>query len=57
VDHADFPARRSCSGWRRTLAATDVELTDDDLREIHAASAIVVQGDRYAAAQQQMIDR
>jgi aryl-alcohol dehydrogenase-like predicted oxidoreductase len=40
------------------VAAAEIELTDDDLREIDdAASAIAVHGDRYAPAQQQMIDR
>ena len=40
------------------LAAADVEFTADELAELDAAaSQIDAQGDRYAAAQQRMIDR
>ena len=40
------------------LAALDVELTTDDLREIdNAASRITVQGHRYSEGSQRMIDR
>jgi aryl-alcohol dehydrogenase-like predicted oxidoreductase len=40
------------------LAAVDVELTKDDLREIEsAASRITVQGARYGEGSQKMIDR
>jgi aryl-alcohol dehydrogenase-like predicted oxidoreductase len=40
------------------VAAAEVELTGDDLREIdEAASSITAQGDRYSEANQRMIDR
>jgi len=40
------------------IAATDLELTDDDLREIDdAASSLTAHGDRYSEANQRMIDR
>ena len=40
------------------IAAADLDLTDDDLREIESAAAqITAQGARYAEAQQRMIDR
>ena len=40
------------------LAAVDVELTKDDLREIDSAAArITVQGERYSEGAQRMIDR
>ena len=40
------------------VAAVDLELTGDDLQEIETAAAqITAQGQRYAEAQQQMIDR
>ncbi len=40
------------------LAAADVALTDDDLREIDsAASAITAHGERYSEQNQRMIDR
>ena len=38
------------------IAATDIELTPDDLREIESAQ-IEAQGARYSEANQQMIDR
>jgi diketogulonate reductase-like aldo/keto reductase len=40
------------------LGAADVELSPDDLAEIeNAAAQITLQGERYAEAQQRMIDR
>jgi aryl-alcohol dehydrogenase-like predicted oxidoreductase len=40
------------------VAAVDLDLTGDDLQEIETAAAqITAQGQRYAEAQQQMIDR
>ena len=40
------------------IAAADVELTEDDLKEIETAAAqIEPEGARYAAAQQALIDR
>ena len=40
------------------IAAVDLELTGDDLQEIETAAAqITAQGDRYAEAQERMIDR
>jgi hypothetical protein len=42
----------------KSIAAVDVELADDDLREIEAAATqIGSEGARYAEAQQRMIDR
>jgi aryl-alcohol dehydrogenase-like predicted oxidoreductase len=38
------------------IAAADIELTPDDLREIESAQ-IEAQGARYSEANQQMIDR
>ena len=38
------------------IAATEIELTPDDLREIESAQ-IEAQGARYSEANQQMIDR
>ena len=52
------PARRSCTGSRRTSAPPTVDLTADDLAASTPPSAeITVHGDRYAEAQQRMIDR
>ena len=40
------------------IAAAEVELTADDLRELdEGASSITAQGDRYSEANQRMIDR
>ena len=47
-----------CGRLQENVAAIDVRLTDDDLREIEtAASQITVQGDRYSEAAQRMINR
>jgi hypothetical protein len=41
-------AQQGSSGWKRILEAVEIELTQDDLREIEtAASQIEVQGARY----------
>jgi hypothetical protein len=40
------------------MAATDVELSAEDLQELDTASEeITAEGDRYAEANQRMIDR
>jgi hypothetical protein len=46
--------RRSCTASR--IAATGVELTPDELREIEHAQ-VTAEGARYAEAQERMIDR
>ena len=50
------PARRSCTGSRRTSPPPTLELTEDDLREIDDALP-EAQGARYSEANQRMIDR
>ncbi len=53
-----IPGTTKLHRLEENIAATDVELTDDDLDEIEAAAAkITAEGDRYAEAQQRMIDR
>ena len=52
------PAPRSSHRLEENIAAADVELTADDLREIATAEAqITAQGARYSEANQRMIDR
>ena len=52
------PAPAAWSGWTRTSAPSQVELTASDLDAIDAAAAqIRVVGDRYPEAMQRMIDR
>ena len=53
-----IPGTTKLHRLEENLAAIDVELTPDDLREIErAASSITVQGDRYSERLQRMIDR
>jgi aryl-alcohol dehydrogenase-like predicted oxidoreductase len=51
-----IPGTTKLHRLEENIAATDLELTPDDLREIEEAQ-ITAQGDRYAEAQQRMIDR
>jgi aryl-alcohol dehydrogenase-like predicted oxidoreductase len=53
-----IPGTTKLTRLDENLAAVDVELTKDDLREIEsAASRITVQGERYSEGAQRMIDR
>ena len=53
-----IPGTRRIERLEENLAATDLELSSDDLGELDAASATVqVQGARYPEAMQRMIDR
>jgi aryl-alcohol dehydrogenase-like predicted oxidoreductase len=53
-----IPGTRRIERLEENLAATDLELSSDDLGELDAASASVqVQGARYPEAMQRMIDR
>ena len=53
-----IPGTTKLSRLEENLAAVDVELTPDDLREIEgAASKITVRGARYSESSQRMIDR
>lgn len=53
-----IPGTTKLPRMEENLAAADVELTPEDLREIDEASAtIVVQGARYSEASQRWIDR
>jgi aryl-alcohol dehydrogenase-like predicted oxidoreductase len=53
-----IPGTTKLHRLEENLGGAEVILTADDLREIErATSAIAVQGDRYAAAQQAMINR
>ncbi|GAB1690999.1 hypothetical protein KRM28CT15_28020 [Krasilnikovia sp. M28-CT-15] len=53
-----IPGTRSLSRLAENVAAADLELTADDLAEIDdIAVKIRVQGDRYPAHLQQLIDR
>jgi aryl-alcohol dehydrogenase-like predicted oxidoreductase len=53
-----IPGTRSTQRLKENLAAADLELTLDDLSDIYTAAArIQVQGERYPAHLQQMIDR
>ncbi|MCD9197973.1 aldo/keto reductase [Aeromicrobium wangtongii] len=53
-----IPGTRRLSRLDENLAATEVELTPDDLTELDVASrSVQVQGDRYPEAMQKMIDR
>lgn len=53
-----IPGTTKLHRLQENLAATSVELTPEDLRDIEsAASAIPVQGARYSEAAQRMIDR
>jgi aryl-alcohol dehydrogenase-like predicted oxidoreductase len=53
-----IPGTTKLHRLEENLAAADVELTAQDLREIDAeAAAITVQGARYDEASQRMIDR
>jgi aryl-alcohol dehydrogenase-like predicted oxidoreductase len=53
-----IPGTTKLHRLEENLGAVDVELTDDDLREIEdAASHITVQGARYSESSQRMIDR
>jgi aryl-alcohol dehydrogenase-like predicted oxidoreductase len=55
---APIPGTTKLTRLDENLAAVDVELTKDDLREIDsAASGITVQGARYSEGAQRMIDR
>jgi aryl-alcohol dehydrogenase-like predicted oxidoreductase len=55
---APIPGTRRLERLEENLAATDVELTADDLAEIDAAtSRVAVEGARYPEAMQRMIDR
>jgi aryl-alcohol dehydrogenase-like predicted oxidoreductase len=53
-----IPGTTKLHRLEENVAAADVELTAGDLEEIEAAAGqITAEGDRYAPAQQQMIDR
>jgi aryl-alcohol dehydrogenase-like predicted oxidoreductase len=53
-----IPGTTKLHRLEENIAAADVDLTDDDLQEIDvAADRITAEGDRYAEAQQRMIDR
>jgi aryl-alcohol dehydrogenase-like predicted oxidoreductase len=53
-----IPGTTKSHRLRENVAAADLELTPDDLRDIEsAASQIAVQGARYSEAAQRMIDR
>ena len=53
-----IPGTTKLHRLEENIAAADVELTDDDLREIdRAAAQITAQGARYSEANQRMIDR
>jgi aryl-alcohol dehydrogenase-like predicted oxidoreductase len=53
-----IPGTTKLDRLKENVAATEVELTEDDLREIEsAASEIEVQGARYSEAAQRMINR
>ena len=53
-----IPGTTKLTRLDENLAAVDVELTKDDLREIDSAAArITVQGERYSEGAQRMIDR
>jgi len=53
-----IPGTRRLERLEENLAAADLELTSEDLGELHAASASVqVQGARYPEAMQKIIDR
>ena len=53
-----IPGTTKLHRLRENVAAVDVKLTDDDLREIEtAASQITAQGARYSEAAQRMINR
>ncbi len=53
-----IPGTTKLHRFEENIAAADVELTDDDLREIESASArITAQGARYSEANERMIDR
>jgi aryl-alcohol dehydrogenase-like predicted oxidoreductase len=53
-----IPGTTKLHRLEENIAAAEVELTDDDLRELdEGTTGITPQGDRYAPAQQRMIDR
>jgi aryl-alcohol dehydrogenase-like predicted oxidoreductase len=53
-----IPGTTKLQRLMENVAAVDVKLTDDDVREIEtAASQIAVQGARYSEAAQRMINR
>jgi len=53
-----IPGTRKLARLEENLAASDLELTSDDLTEIETASAaITVQGARYPEAMERLIDR
>jgi aryl-alcohol dehydrogenase-like predicted oxidoreductase len=53
-----IPGTTKLHRLEENLGATDVELTEDDLREIESATAMIsVQGARYSEGAQKMIDR
>jgi aryl-alcohol dehydrogenase-like predicted oxidoreductase len=55
---APIPGTTKLHRLEENLAAVELELSADTLREIEQAAAqITVQGDRYAPAQQKMINR
>lgn len=55
---APIPGTRRRERLEENLAATDVELSDDDLREMDAASAAIeIQGARYPDFMQKLIGR
>jgi aryl-alcohol dehydrogenase-like predicted oxidoreductase len=53
-----IPGTRRLERLEENLAAGELELTSEDIRELNAASAgVQVQGERYPEAMQKMIDR
>jgi hypothetical protein len=56
VDRPDPRDDEVAPAGRENLGAADLELTDDDLREIEEAQ-LAAQGHRYAEANERMIDR
>jgi aryl-alcohol dehydrogenase-like predicted oxidoreductase len=55
---APIPGTTKLHRLQENLGAANVELTTDDLREIdHTVSQLAIQGERYPAAAQKMINR
>ncbi|NOT61532.1 MAG: aldo/keto reductase [Acidobacteria bacterium] len=58
VEMVPIPGTTKLHRLEENLGATNVELTDDDLREIDSAvSKLDIQGERYPAAMQALINR
>jgi pyridoxine 4-dehydrogenase len=58
VGMVPIPGTTKLHRLEENIGAASIELTDDDLREIDSAvSQLAIQGERYPAAMQQMINR